>query len=179
MRREFPFSISAIAEGCGKKWETVVKVYRGKEPVRQSTYNAVVGAARHLNLPPPPPRVMPPLAIQARDPGFPEVVNRAPTRPTIGVTASFAAGAIGEASVTLLESTDGCDRGGFVLRLELEGASAVCLPVCRQTEDGIEIHLPGSTEADAWINALLAVLPYRRHSKFEIVGPTPPKPEAV
>jgi hypothetical protein len=146
----------------------------------------IEAAYRELGIPLPhaPASPAPPvsLTLKGRDPGFPDVTPLAATQATVGVTADFECGVAGTASVTMYESIDrraGGPRGGIALRLTMPKSTGCALPTCEQLPDGVIIHLPGADEAQAWVNAILAVLPYRQHSKFPVVGELPPAPEAA
>ena len=66
----------------------------------------------------------------------------------------YVSGATGVARVELFKSTDGEDRGGFVLRVTIIDGGSSFVPTCKALSNGVELHLAGEAEGDALLRAL-------------------------
>lgn len=86
--------------------------------------------------------------------------KRAGTKRCGTVTRSYTAGAVGKARVTVFESLDVEDRGGCVLRIEIEDGGSSWVPDMVRTAKGIELHLAGDAESVAVLEALRFALEY-------------------
>lgn len=76
----------------------------------------------------------------------------------------FSSGAQGTAKVQVFTSVNDEDRGGVVLRFEIDDQGSSFIPFARNIEKGVEVHFAGDAEAITLINALrgvLAALPHK------------------
>lgn len=94
-----------------------------------------------------------------------ELDNRGDVKHDVTAQAEYTSGAVGTASATLYQSTDDEDRGGVVLRLEIEDSGSSFEPFALLTSKGVEIHLAGEAEAQAMLNALQEALRHRVHKE--------------
>ena len=83
---------------------------------------------------------------------------RAPTKLVADVRVPFEGGAVGEAQVQLLRSTDIEDRGGLVLRITIADQGSSFVPYAKLIENGVELHIAGDIEAKSVAAAILGVL---------------------
>lgn len=83
---------------------------------------------------------------------------RASTRLLHTVSVPFEGGAIGKLSVSVFQSNDDEDRGGLVMRITLQNEGSSFLPVARDIEDGVELHMAGDIEARSLVHALKTAL---------------------
>lgn len=89
---------------------------------------------------------------------------RAKCREVSSVMIPYSGGAIGTIKGTLFQSSDDQDRGGIVLRVTLENGASSFFPHVKQIEikdstiGGIEIHMAGEVEAEAFLDVLRSLL---------------------
>jgi hypothetical protein len=89
---------------------------------------------------------------------------RATCNEVTSVTIPYSGGAVGKIQGTLFQSTDDEDRGGVVLRLTLENEASSFFPYAEKIEiddnkiGGIEIHMAGEVEAEAFLDVLRCLL---------------------
>lgn len=83
-----------------------------------------------------------------------------PTRHVYTAREGFFGSNDGLVEVSLFESTDGTKNGGVVLRLESDTLEDF-VPYVKLTERGVELHLAGEWEAEAYLRALVQVLQKR------------------
>jgi hypothetical protein len=89
---------------------------------------------------------------------------RATCNEVASVTIPYSCGAVGKIQGTLFQSTDDEDRGGIVLRLILENETSSFFPYAKNIEiydnkiGGIEIHMAGEVEAEAFLDILRCLL---------------------
>lgn len=74
------------------------------------------------------------------------------------VSIPFEGGAVGEVIATRQASCDSEDRGGCVLKIEINNLASSFLPFAKNTDRGVEIHMAGDIEAKAFLAALRAAL---------------------
>lgn len=74
------------------------------------------------------------------------------------VSVPFAGAAVGEIHAVLLESRDVNGRGGCVLQITLRNDASSFLPFAKNIEGGVELHMAGETEGQAFISALRSLL---------------------
>ena len=75
-----------------------------------------------------------------------------------GADCEFEGCTLGNARVRLYRSDNDMDRGGLVICLTVENADLSMLPVAREIENGVELHMAGDEEADALCRALQCAL---------------------
>ncbi len=83
---------------------------------------------------------------------------RADTVDGNSVTEIFSGGVEGTVHVALFRSTDIEDRGGFVLRMKINGDGQAFVPYAVNIDGGVDIHVAGATEAEKVLAALRTVL---------------------
>lgn len=89
---------------------------------------------------------------------------RATCKEVSSVTIPYSSGATGKIQGVLFQSMDDEDRGGIVLRLTLENEGGSFFPFAKMSEivnnkvGGIEIHMAGEVEADAFLDVLRSLL---------------------
>lgn len=82
---------------------------------------------------------------------------RAGTREVGGAEIEYTSGAVGYARVTCFASNDDEDRGGFVVRIEIEDHGCSFLPYAVPHEKGVDLHLCGEAEGEAVLRLLREV----------------------
>jgi hypothetical protein len=90
---------------------------------------------------------------------------RAETRHRLTATVEYCSGATGDARVDLFESVDDANRGGVVLRLSVKDGGSSFVPHAVVHPEGVDIHLAGDAEAEAFLlglERLLATIPRHR-----------------
>jgi len=100
--------------------------------------------------------------------------TRASTKAIVDVKVGFASGQEGRAIVSLFQSNDDEDRGGYVFRFTMDDHSGGSFfPYSRLIKDGVELHFAGDAEAASFFVALQELLrfvekPYSRGGIFEV-----------
>lgn len=74
------------------------------------------------------------------------------------VSIPFEGAAVGEVIVIRLASCESEDRGGCVLKIEINNFASSFLPFAKKIDRGVEIHMAGDIEAKAFLAALRAAL---------------------
>lgn len=87
-----------------------------------------------------------------------EARDRSTTSAVATVEVPYCTGAIGTARVEVFTSDDDEDRGGIVLRFLIEDHSCSFVPLAKNLENGVELHLSGEAEAQSLIRALMGAL---------------------
>jgi len=83
---------------------------------------------------------------------------RAPTSRGPSVSIPFELHDFGSSKVETFISLDVEDRGGIVLRLQIDSTGLSFLPTAIEIDDGIEIHIAGEVEAETFVSALRLAL---------------------
>lgn len=117
----------------------------------------------------PPPRDPCP-SIIGRSIGDERLDPRAATTWRARASHEFTGGACGVAYVDLLESVDCEDRGGIILRLVLRDYGSAMQPWAAVTPDGVEVHLPGDAESEAFRVGLIQALMMRKRAGDFLLG---------
>jgi hypothetical protein len=92
--------------------------------------------------------------------------TRAPAELRFEVHVPFSGAAIGVATARLYESVDGPgDRDGSVLRLSIDNQGSCVMPTATPTPGGFDLHLPGTEESAAALDALIIAIRYAQQSR--------------
>ncbi len=94
--------------------------------------------------------------------------ERADTVANEKVSVQYSCGAMGTASVQTFCSVFSEDRGGVVLKLEIEDDGSSMVPMAKLTDNGVELHLCGDGEATAMIAALKKALSQIPESSLDL-----------
>jgi len=84
--------------------------------------------------------------------------ERARTEKVCEVAVPYVSGATGTARAELFRSADNEDRGGVILRLTTEDGGSSFAPMFRVVENGIELHLTGEAEGNAFLRAIVGAI---------------------
>ena len=83
-----------------------------------------------------------------------EVDVRAETTLIAKSEVEYVGGAIGKLMLRVFRSTDSEDRGGIVIRIEVEDFGSSFIPHTINIANGVEIHMAGDAEAEALLRIL-------------------------